>query len=304
MIQTFIEPGKTYKWKEFIKDKPPYSIALDGIVAGPTIRRIKGPYVNFDHHSGTDRISTRSTSEQVHIEINLGLFKTFRKDGIPTANLYMNDVDEDVCLSVWLLQNHERVMNHSEPAINRLVYCEDRLDATAGAYPLGDISIRRQMAWIFEPYQKARYERRLRSMNSQELLSLLDAVKTRITDYTLNKGQEIGLDGQFVRIGGGKNWSLITENGPASRIAMYTSGIEAYIVHLGQRTDGKHDYVIGRRSVWVPFRLLKFYKALNLVDDAISENNRWGGSNTIGGSPRMTGSKFSPIELEAIINSI
>ncbi len=303
MIRVFIEPGITYKWGDFVKKKPPFSIALDGIVDGPTIRQMKGPYLNLDHHSvDVDRVATRSTSDQAHMEINLGLFKTFRKDGIPTANIFVNDIDEDVCIAVWLLQNFERVVNHAEPMINRLVYCEDRLDATAGAYCLGDTTIRRQMAWIFEPYQKARFEGRLRKMGAEEQMSILQTVLNRITSYTMGKGQEIGLDGQFVRIGGGNNWTFVTESGPASRMSMYASGVDAFGVHMGRRPTGTNDYVFGRRSVWIPFDILSLIKHLNKVDKGITKTNRWGGSNTVMGSPRETGSSFGPEEIQKVIN--
>ncbi|MCG2720756.1 MAG: hypothetical protein L6290_01915 [Thermodesulfovibrionales bacterium] len=94
-------------------------------------------------------MTTRSTAEQIHIEIKLGLFDTFRKDGVPEAHIYVNDPDEDTCLAWWLLKNNERVRKYSDPRINRLVYCEDRLDSTAGAYPFGDTSMRRKWHGYF-----------------------------------------------------------------------------------------------------------------------------------------------------------
>ncbi|HLC71450.1 MAG TPA: hypothetical protein VJI32_05560, partial [Candidatus Nanoarchaeia archaeon] len=138
-IELHVEPRKVYTWSEFVGAKPPYSIALDGFVNAPTQRNPRGPYANFDHHSGVDRLATRSTSEQVHMEINMGLFDTFRMNGVPTAHVHVNDPDEDTCLAWWLLKNNEQVRGHANPRINRLVYCEDRLDCTAGAYPFGDI---------------------------------------------------------------------------------------------------------------------------------------------------------------------
>ena len=302
-IEIFLEPGKVYTWAEFVKQKPNYSIALDGIVSGSTKRKLKGPYVNFDHHKFVDRTSTRCTSEQVHIEINLGLFKTFRKDGLPNANVFINDIDEDVCLAVWLLKNFERVEGHAEPLINKLVYIEDRLDATAGAYPFGLVAIRRQMAWMFEPYQQARFDGRLRSASIGEMKLIVENVGNRITDYTLGKAQEIPLLGNFERLGGGENWTLLKETGPAARIAMYEAGIDAFISYLGPRkTEGMHDYVIGKRSVWIPFPIKKLIQALNAADKSISKENEWGGSNTIGGSPRATGSSLTPAEVEDIVN--
>ena len=92
-IDLWVEPGRVYSWDEFRLEKPPFSIALDGVVGEPTKRDYFGPYANFDHHLGVDRTSTRSTSEQVYIEINLGLFEQFRKNGIPYANVFVNDPD-------------------------------------------------------------------------------------------------------------------------------------------------------------------------------------------------------------------
>lgn len=303
MIKLFIEPGQVYSWKDFCKEKPPFSIALDGVVAAQTKRKAdpEKPYANFDHHAKCDRLATRSTSEQVAIEINLGLFRTFRKDGIPTANLFANDVDEDVCLATWLLKNHERVQSHAEPVINRLVYCEDRLDATAGAYPFGDTAFRRQMAWVFEPYQRARYEGRLANMSAVEMESIVEAVCARITAHTLNQGEELGLEGHYQRIGGGLDWVMVEESGPAARLAMYNDNIEAFIAYLGPQGDN-HRYVVGRKSVWVPWPLKRIFARLNEADKEITDTNRWDGSDTIGGSPRMTGSSLSPQEVETLLN--
>ena len=86
-IELFVEPRKTITWDEFKMQKPHFSIALDGFVSDSTKRDPHGLYANFDHHSGVDRLATRSTSEQVHMEINMGLFNAFRKDGKPYANI-------------------------------------------------------------------------------------------------------------------------------------------------------------------------------------------------------------------------
>lgn len=220
-IELHIEPRKVYSWKEFKKQKPPYSIALDGFVDSSTRRDPRGPYANFDHHSRTDRISTRSTSDQVYMEINLNLFDTFCRGGIPYAHIYINDPDEDTCLAWWLLKNNELVKNHATPLINRLVNCEDKMDCTAGAYPLGNIHIRREMAWIFEPYNEARFHGRVAQMDENEMRNVTESIEGRITDYSLGKGGELALEGHYKRIGGGENWVFTKETGPASRMAMY-----------------------------------------------------------------------------------
>lgn len=300
-----VEPRRVYSWSDFKKKAPPYSIALDGFVNSATRRDPKGPYANFDHHSKADRFATRSTSEQVHMEINMGLFDTFKKDGVPEANIYVNDPDEDTCLAWWLLKNHELIKNHAEPRINRLVYCEDRLDCTAGAYPFGDTSMRRKMAWIFEPYNQARFDGRVAQMEEAEMRNVIESVESRINVHIFGEGSELALDGNYEKIGGGNGWTLTRETGHASRMAMYNDGVSAFATLVAEKPDGSFVYVLGRRSVWTPFDILKLYSGLNEEERKIvHENNRWGGSDTIGGSPRETGSKLSPERLQVLINSI
>ncbi len=303
-IELFVEPRKVYSWDEFIGVKPPFSIALDGLVSGPTKRDIKGPYANFDHHSEVDRLATRSTSEQVHMEINMGLFEAFRKEGKPQANIYVNDPDEDTCLAFWLLNNHEQVIGHATPSINRLVYCEDRLDCTAGAYPFGDTEMRREMAWMFEPYNRARFENQLHSLDSSGMKNIIESVNARITTHTLGRGEAIPLEGNYQRIGEGKDWVMVRETGPASRLAMYNDGIRAYAALVSEKGDGSFVYVLGRKSVWIPFDIPRLYECLNEAEGELAtKGNRWSGSDTIGGSPRQTGSKIKPENLQRIINN-
>jgi hypothetical protein len=302
-IKFIAEPREVYNWDNFKKEKEPYSIALDGFVDAPTKRDTKSPHANFDHHSKSDRPSTLATCMQVYEEINMGLFETFRKEGIPTATIYINDPDEDTCLSIWLLQHHELVIDHANPRINRLVSIEDKLDRHAGAYPFGDKKLRRQMAWIFEPYNNARFSGKLAKMDDLEMHSLVEAVLSRINEHVFNEGEELSLEGNYEVTGGGQGWSMIKETGPASRIAMYNDGITSYAKVVSEN-DESWTYTLGRRSPWdKKFDIPKLYGKLNNLESAIvTENNKWDGSNTIGGSPRRTGSNLSPKKLEDFIN--
>lgn len=305
-INLFVEPRRVYAWREFVAQKPRCSIALDGFVSAQTTRQLSGPYANFDHHSGVDRFSTRSTSGQLMVEIRMGLFKCFREGGIPTANVYINDPDEDTCLGWWLLKNHE-VVESGHPAVNRLVACEDILDCTAGAFPMGDTNFRRRLAWMFDPYSTARYAGRIAVMDAGEMRSIVEAVEQRISRYVFGDGgEEIALEGTYERIGGGPGWAFTKENSPASRRAMYQDGITAFVSLVAQKPDGSNVYVLGRRSAWDPFDLPGFYPALNSAEPPglVTETNRWDGGDTTGGSPRLTGSKQMPAQVEAVINTL
>lgn len=306
-IRLFVEPGQVYSWLQFTHAKPPYSIALDGLVNDRPRRDPRGPYANFDHHARVDRLATRSTAEQVMLEINLGLFRTFQREGEPTANIFVNDADEDTCLSVWLLRNHAQV-TRGNVTLARLVYYEDRLDATAGAYPLHNPSMSRRLAWIFEPYHAARYDGRLARMDDVEMGDLIESIMPRIDAHVAGQGGETELEGRIETLGGGPGWSLVRETGPAARLALYDAGVQAFVVYRGE-SEGRHHYTLGRRSVWVPWPWRRLIRELNKEDPAVQPRDcyRWGplsSAATIGGSPRAGGSALTPHQLETIINHV
>ena len=315
MITLHVEPNVSYSWEMFVKTLPPFSIALDGFVASETRRDLSGPFANFDHHAHVDRLVSRSTCEQTHIEINLGLFDVFRKDGIPTANICINDCDEDTCLAVWLLLNHEQVVGHAAPAINRLVYCEDRMDSTGGGYPLGEQKITRKMAWMFEPYNRARFSGTLKNLDSSGMRTIVEAVCSRINRYVIDGGEELALKGEYERINGGSDWALVKETGSAARQAMYLDGIHTFVSIVG-RIGKNNVYSIGRRSAWTKFNFKRIMNALNE-----EEFLRWGATRTatekdsyrgwgpvdenatIGGSPREWGSLLTPADVVKIVEA-
>ena len=122
-------------WAEFCSPHRPYAIALDGYLHSEPRVDTAIPCANFDHHVAVDRLATRSTAGQVLLAVRLGLFQTFRDDGGPRPEVYVNDCDEDVALSWFLLKYGTLAEQVFAPALNRLVFMVDVLDVTAGAYP-------------------------------------------------------------------------------------------------------------------------------------------------------------------------
>lgn len=302
-IELFVEPRKTYTWKEFKENFGSHSIALDGFVDDKTIEDDRGPYANYDHHSKSPRSATLSTCMQVNEAINMGLFDTFRVDGIPHANIYINDPDEDTCLSWWQIQRHELVRGHGTPRINRVVAIEDKMDRHAGAYPLGDTKLRRQMAWIFAPYNNVRFSGELATMGEDGMRNVVEAVCSRVSKHVFDEGEELSLEGQYERIGGGPGWAFVKETGAASRIAIYNDNIVAGVRLVAEKEDGSYVYSYWRNSKWTPFSVPKLYRILNKLEGGVvTETNKHGGSDTVGGSPRETGSFVPPTELEKVIN--
>src|SRR5262245_4412449 len=96
-MKLVIERGRTVA----PNDLPARSIALDGYAQGPYVDP-EGERYSFDHHANCVRHATRSTAEQVLDALSLDLDPT-------DFFVFINDVDLDTALSVWLLANPHRV---------------------------------------------------------------------------------------------------------------------------------------------------------------------------------------------------
>src|SRR5581483_10327579 len=94
-MEIVIERGRVIPFEAL----PDHSLALDGYVLGPAIDAERERY-SFDHHGECVRHATRSTAEQVHDALALGLEPS-------TFTVYLNDVDLDTALPVWLLRHPE-----------------------------------------------------------------------------------------------------------------------------------------------------------------------------------------------------
>lgn len=292
------------KWREFISKMPQRSISLDGFVStGPRFNS-NGPYANFNHHEDVSRLETRATCAQVLIAVRQGLFKSFKNErGNPDAVLFVNDCDEDVSLSVFILRNSHLAVGVMNPLLNKLVFMEDMLDTTAGAYqfPASMLSLQ-ELMWVFEPYHNFRMSGGLDSRDSYSFGSVIDDVGDRIMLYITGKTRSIELDTRYNLIGGGSGWSMVIETGRNARVGMSESGIHSFL-SVRERVDGNWTYTLGRSSLFVPYPIPKFLKALNRVEGN-SDGDVWGGSDIIAGSPRVKGSKLDPDTVSKIIESI
>lgn len=290
-IVLHVEPGVVKSWNVFREQSPEFSIALDGYVDGPPSFDAAGPFANFDHHFGVNRLATRSTSGQVLVAISLGLFDTFQADGRGFANVFVNDCDQDVCLAYWLLSNPDLVVDlRLDMDIAKLIIAEDFLDATGGAYPV-DLSRpgMRKLVWIFEPYADARLTGRLGHMSAEEMRSLIMETADRITRLSAGKSGEADVIGEYEELGGGSQWRMIREHGPFARTKLFADGIRAFVA-VRDQGDGRYAYTVGRMSPFINFPMVRIYERLNEAEGTATGTDKWGGSDTIGGSPRRRGS--------------
>lgn len=291
-------------WKQFIKKAGSNSVALDGYVADGPLFDEKRAIANFNHHEKVNRLATRATCSQILMAIRLGFFDYFRdSNGEIQMDVYVNDNDEDCCLSWFLLKNGFMTENVINPNLNRLVSIEDALDTTSGAYPYPkDLEVLKEVAWVFEPYRRFRMSGQLNNKNADDFKSVIEYVERRIFDFILGKAQKIPLDVTYKVLGGGKNWKIVDEVGSYARTGMVSDKIMAFL-SVKERQDGRWNYVIGKMSPFVNnFDIPLMFKRLNEAEDP--GDGLWGGSDIIGGSPRVKGSKLNPSEVEKIIKEI
>ena len=305
MIQLNVEPlTPPATWEEFLARAPRCSVALDGyVIGGPKFDAHK-VVANYNHHEGVDRLATRATCGQVLMAIRRGFFRAFRDDRGPCLTAYVNDCDEDVCVS-WYLLSHgalsEQTMN---PLLNRLVMMEDALDATAGAYPFpADLPVLRELAWVFEPYRQFRLSGGLDRRDARAFRAVVEDVVGRVERHVVGRGSEVPLDVRYDRIGGGAGWTMVREVGNEARTGLHADGVLAF-VSVRERRDGRHTYVVGRTSPFVAFPVRRVLDACNSVESALAGDlggDVWGGSDEIGGSPRAAGSRLTPDLVERIV---
>jgi hypothetical protein len=306
MIQLTMSPMQVpVSWAEFLGSEECFSIALDGYVIGEPRYDASRVMANFNHHEHVNRLATRATCAQVLMALRQGLFRTFRDADGPRARVLVNDCDEDVCMSWYLLKHHAVCEQPMNPLLNRLVMMEDSLDATAGAYPFpADLPLLRQLAWVFEPYRRFRLSGELDKKQAQAFRGVLEDVEGRIGRHITGNGQEIPLDLRYERLGGGKGWAMVREIGAQARTGMFSDGIQAY-VSVRELGAGRWAYVVGRLSGFIPFDCQLIFDRCNAREATEGEGvepDRWGGSDMIGGSPRVGASRISPALLQEIID--
>ncbi|MDP1719322.1 MAG: hypothetical protein Q8L24_02770 [bacterium] len=315
MIGLTIEPSAKKTWEQFVRENPSHSIAIDGYVNASPDYDSEGLHLNLDHHEGVDRLATDSTCRQMFLCIKMGLFVAFQKDGIPTAMLFGNDCDQDVCVTHFIAENHERFVGaKSEPRLMQLVNLVDLLDTTGGLYPIDTSSrIKKEINWIFHPYTEARTGGKLEKMSGEEMVRLVKSVGERIKAYANGRGGQMESDTRYDMLHKGKGWIMFREIGADARYKACTEHEGGYVMQKESVGHDHYHYSIGKKSKFYPFPVKKILCALNaaegpdvptLVMDKSIPRPTWGGSDIIGGSPRVFGSCLTPEEVIKIVEGV
>lgn len=71
---------------------------------------------------------------------------------------------------------------------------------------------------------------------------------------------------------------------------------------MRKRPDGNFTYVFGRMSHFIPFDVEYILNKLNEIEQCVDD--KYGGGNLVGGSPRVSGSKLNPDQMFKIVVDI
>jgi hypothetical protein len=301
MIELHVRPGPSLSREEFVTTHPPFSIALDGYVGTEPFLHLTpaGPYRNFNHHEIVDRSCTTATCEQARRAVLLGLYDLFRSQGQREASLWVNDCDQDVCLSTWILMNADRA---GEPLVRVLASIEDLLDMSSGTFPMPhERDLLAEVRWVFEPY--ARIRPRLLQLTGDDMRQVIHDVHLRVDQFAVGRAGRVPLEGEYRRIGG-HEWWMVEVDRPQARERMVAAGVRAAVEVTGRHED-HWIYSIWRRSeyiVWFPVR--EILNALTGAELASGGIGSWGGADNVGGSPRPHGSVLAPGDVEQVVASV
>lgn len=305
MPSLIIERGR--KWER--EKLAPRTIALDGAVEGPYIDA-ESEIFSFDHHGECIRGITLSTCEQVKDFIALGL-------DVTGYTILLNDIDMDSALAAWLLMYPSRA---SEPLIEKLIHAAGRQDAHAGGYPINrDIQI--ILDYISEPETKMRADASYQTCSNEVLTFVLEAIWRRIEQYADGKTPSDLIDREgddredYEVIKKGTDWKLVKFGGERSLRGLARDGINKYVGIREIKHDDKTSSLVvtvGKRSeVVTGFPVGPADKegtilhALNREEpDREGKDDDWGGTTTIGGSPRNSDGKGTMLDVEKIFSIV
>lgn len=305
-INLHILPRQSMSREKFLAETPQLSIALDGVVLGGPFYDEATRHANFDHHDGVVREATMSTCKQVYFAIKGSLFQAFQRDGVPAAEVYINDTDQDTTLAVYELEYHIEFEGiKSIPHLNRLIALNDELDITGGSFPRKlDEHLLRQHNWVFEPYTDLRKTGALANASEEVLRDNLEAMLSRINQFMMGQGKEKEIDTRHeILYSSPYGYQIVNEiGGNEARYHLFAKGMNAFISLVATRQDGRKVWTIGRRSQYIPFPVQELYQVYNRAE-GLSNEEGWNGSTIIGGSSRKHGSALTAEKLAELTDA-
>lgn len=314
-VNVFVKRGLTVSSSQLKKYKD-RTIFVDGSFKGaPFINNERLQY-NLDHHEGVIRNFTLSSCEQAMVMVLKGLTLD---EG--SWEIYVNEPDLDALFAVWVLSNYRELLELKDTIEQKVV----RLVRTEGIIDVHGFTMSEFTGYAPTTFdtEKSIIEKLIeqeRELKATGRWNKIDFVK-----YTMMMLSKIDI----VIYGQNREKKVSQNINEISKIKMLNSkyiiicdsdaGIYDVEMNLKERYPGKlgiiilradydkKKYTIRLSNEFISPNLHPLYKALNKADKFVKmfdNTNKWGGSDTIGGSPRQTGSGLSPQEIEKVCKKI
>ncbi len=301
-ISVRLEPGLSVSASSARK-YPRGTIFLDGAAqAEPFLDSAKGIY-NLDHHEGCVRAFTLATCEQAMVLILKGLDLDDER-----WTVWLNDPDLDAVLAVWLLLNHRR-LSGEDAALREKIMPVVRLQGVIDAH-----GFELKGLTGFPPGLQERTLETIDALRAGELALKAEGAwgSTDLLEHTRATLQVI--DEAVYTPGDFEGRSQLEELGRV-RISPHRLAIacrsEAGIYEVEEQLREIHGdrlglvilqkddvtYTLRQVDPFLSAGLDRLYERLNLLDQAVADGQRWGGSGDIGGSPRGPGTALGLDEI-------
>ncbi|MEN6536021.1 MAG: hypothetical protein ABFD60_16805 [Bryobacteraceae bacterium] len=292
-IDLRVSPKRFASWDHFMREAPEYSIGIEVIDDLPGHR---GHYVHLDHHIGVIREVTMSAAMQAYIAVRQGrLMERWLQHRRPVP-VYVWNADQDVCLTAFVLEYHERLERaEGEPLLRWIVQYNNKIDVCGGLYPVNlDELVKNHFTWVFEPYRQQRM--RGKTIEDEGLVEeTIWAVCDRLLNLLHgNAGTTPIVAKPEILYASPYNFAIADEQGdPNSRLVLAAQGHTNLISLVCKRPNGRYTYSVIRGSPYDEdvFQVTELIQAFQAAEDLPNEKI-WGGSNLAAGSDSELGSSL------------
>lgn len=286
-------------------------ILLDGAgTFGPLLDNKRRLY-NLDHHQECERTFTLATCEQALLMVTSGLDL-----GEGDWRVFANEPDLDTVLALWCLLNHVRLKDlrtEARDILYPLIRLEGAIDANGtelaevcGLPKVVYEKARRSLGELLEREQGVKGGGDWQTLDLEayttEMLGAIDRVVYSVEDF---RGYaSIDEVHGHVEIGERSVAVLCRDDSgiyAVEKLLKERWGEQLGVIALEHESG---HYTLRRASTLSDVDLNDAYSLLNQLDrhvDGRPPSKRWGGSESIGGSPRQGGSAFGPSELLRVL---
>ena len=313
-VRVCIDPKQTFSESD-ARGMGGRVIFLDGAGHFPPKLDNRSRFYNLDHHQGVIRPFTLATCEQALVLVVNGIELD---EGDWT--LFASEPDLDTLFAIWVLLNFRRVpklSSRSKDVLLPLLRLEGAIDANGSE--LADFcgltqntlrEARGRLDNLYTREKEYRTKERWPDLDWREfaaaMLGEIDRLVYTRADFQDHTSIEeilghLEIADRKVAVAC-RDQSGIYE---AERRLKNRFGDQLGIIALEKWKDGKYrHYTLRRVSAILNFDLGATYDLLNIVDPAVNgrpASNRWGGSDDIGGSPRVSGTQLPPSEILRVL---